>query len=89
MVILGVAGQQIYKEDGYEVGPLNNQATTLGGEPAIVIDAFVTQSGVKLRFYEIVAKRSGVFYVLVTATNLPPDDPAALIKPITDTWQFL
>ncbi len=78
-----------YYTKGYVVAPLNGNATTLGGEPAMIIDAIISLStGGKLHLYQVVAKRPEGYYVLSVATDLPPFDPAAEIKPITDTWKW-
>jgi len=74
---------------GYEAGPLNNKATTLGGEPAVINDSFAVQNGTKLRLYEILLKRSGTLYSLTLITDVPPTDPAAVLKVVTDSWKFL
>jgi hypothetical protein len=75
---------------GYEPGPRGTQATTLGNEPAGLIDYFTTAGGTKLYFVQVIAVKGDTAYVLTFNTQ-PADKDAYLAQAqtILDSWRFL
>ncbi len=74
---------------GYEPGPRGTQATTLGNEPAGLIDYFSTVGGTKLYFMQIIVVKGDTTYVLTFNTQ-PADMQAYLdqAQVVLMSWRF-
>lgn len=75
---------------GYDPGPRGTQATTLGNEPAGLIDYFTTAGGTRLYFMQVIALKGDTAYVLTFNTQ-PADKDTYLAQAqmILDSWRFL